>query len=98
MSPYPPPSPVLLNQRAVSYSVFSVMRESVSFQVCPEFIRTIIQSGRGPRSLEGRQGGRHGEGTQRSEFLVGVAGGRLSLKSCLRYQWLHLWSIIILKS
>lgn len=69
MSPYPPPSPVLLNQRAVSYSVFSVMRESVSFQVCPEFIRTIIRRGRGPRSLGGRQGGRHGEGTQRSEVF-----------------------------
>lgn len=64
MSPFPPPSPVLLNQRTVSYSVFSVIRESVSFQVCPKFIRTLIRVGRvgsGSGSLAGRQGGRHGK-------------------------------------
>lgn len=45
--------------------VFSVIRESVSFQVCPEFLRTIIWSGRGPGAFGGRQGGssweRHSE-------------------------------------
>lgn len=91
MSPSPPPSPVLLNQRTVSYSVFSVIRESVSFQVCPEFIRTIIQAGSGSGSLVGKAGReaweRHSE---RSEMWWGRG---LSLKSCLRCQWLNLWWI-----
>lgn len=58
MSPFPPPSPVLLNQRTVSYSVFSVIRESVSFQVCPKFIRTTIRlgSGSGSGSSAGKAG------------------------------------------
>lgn len=51
MSPSPPPSPTILDQRTVCYYVFSVVRKKVSFQVCPKFGRTSTCWGRESGSL-----------------------------------------------
>lgn len=76
MSPFPPPSPVLLNQRTVSYSVFSVIRESVSFQVCPKFIRTLIRVGRVGSERVWVPGGKAGrEAWERHSEVRDVGGG-----------------------
>lgn len=71
MCPFPLPSPSLLYQRMFP-TVFLVIRESVFYQVCPQFLGLSYDWG----GLSGSSGGIQGAGGGMGKPLGGQITGR----------------------